>query len=302
MNPQVDILVGFGCNARCGFCVQEATRKTPFSPGWTESLEKAITYVHSKGVRRAVITGGEPTTAQHASRSLEALQTLRGFDDWQFVAIYTNGSGLLAEVSGKPFAEVASEFGLTDVNLSCHHYDDMTNNDIFDLDNRQPVEEIVSRCQSYGLQVRLDCNLMKSGIENLESILRYLEWARSLRIKDVYFRDLFHFRGSTYYDPSREDGRGVVAFCESHRIDFQRLLGNIHRSPDFSFLGCRIKNEGYGREVAFLYKQTPVYFADLVIGEERPGERTYWVVLPNGCLYDAFTSEAHRIELYEASR
>lgn len=85
MNPQVDFLVGFGCNARCGFYVQNAMPKTRDRPEiLAANLQRSISFVYTLGVRRAVITGGEPTLPRYARRSLSVLAALPELGGWEF--------------------------------------------------------------------------------------------------------------------------------------------------------------------------------------------------------------------------
>lgn len=302
MNPQLDVLVGFGCNARCGFCIQEVTRKVRDDlPVWRSNLRQSVAYVQRQGVSRVVITGGEPTLPAYARRSLEALKVLSQFE-WEFLALYTNGTGLLNNLDGsnEPLVRQLRRAGLTDINLSAHHYNQAQDEAIYRL-ARPPLVEIVDACLAEGLKVRLNLTLQRGGVETLVDLLTYLNWARDLGVKDVYVRDLFQLEASTLYNPAQFDTREVVVYTNDHRVDFNVLLGAIEQCPAFKLQSSRTKNEAQGHELHYRYRgDLPVYLSDLVIGREAPGERTYWVVMPNGQLYDAFTSEAHHVSTGEA--
>jgi len=157
----------------------------------------------------------------------------------------------------------------------------------------------VRAAQMFGVNVRLNCNLMRGCVDTFEQVCTYLLWAKSLGVKDVYFRNLFRFAQSDLYDPREFNTRNVLQFTQNHSVDFESLLEKVYGSNDFVLTKQRLKkNEGHGTETGFLFQNAlPVYFADLTIGKERPGAGTYWVVMPNGYLYDAFTSEQHRIDV-----
>jgi len=304
MNPQVDVVVGLACNAKCGFCVQECTRKTvdQFS---IEKISTALKFVHGRGVHRLVITGGEPTLDGYAKRTYYTLLVASEIGSWEFKAVYTNGTGLLEDVvrpcmmkAPMPRVGVLAEAGLTDVNLSRHHYSHKEAAVVFGI-QIPTAEDIVRAAQMFGVNVRLNCNLMRGCVDTFEQVCTYLLWAKSLGVKDVYFRNLFRFAQSDLYDPREFNTRNVLQFTQNHSVDFESLLEKVYGSNDFVLTKQRLKkNEGHGTETGFLFQNAlPVYFADLTIGKERPGAGTYWVVMPNGYLYDAFTSEQHRIDV-----
>lgn len=303
MNPQLDVLVGFGCNARCGFCIQEVTRKVQSDlPAWRSNLRQSVAYVQRQGVSRVVITGGEPTLPAYARRSLEALKVLNQFD-WEFLALYTNGTGLLNKLDGSNESLLRSlrRTGLTDVNLSAHHYDKQMDDAVYGSEVRPPVRRLVEACLSEGLKVRLNLVPLYGWIDTLREHMAYFDWARNMGVKDVYVRDLFRLEESALYNPADFDTRQVVAFTGTHRVNFAKLLQAVEGCSYFAVQSVQTKNAAHGREVACVYRgDLPVYFSDLVIGQEEPGERAYWVIMPNGKLYDAFTSEAHHVPTGEA--
>ena len=80
-----------------------------------------------------------------------------------------------------------------------------------------------------GPRIRLSCVLLKEGIHTLSDILEYLEFARSLGIDNVVFRQLMHInQKTTYYDD-------VVHYCEKQRVLLDPIQKEISNNHLFSF-------------------------------------------------------------------
>jgi molybdenum cofactor biosynthesis enzyme MoaA len=293
-NPQADIVVGLGCNAACGFCVQEITRKMVPNRDWQSLLYRSVGHVHQLGIRRFVITGGEPTMRGYVPRTLEALGVLGTFPNIEFRALYTNGAGLLTDNLSWRLAQA----GLTHVNLSCHHHDAARDNQVFGIE-RPLVPTMTAAALDQGIKVRLNCSMLRGGIDTFDELLAYLEFAMKLGAQSVYFRELFEFQASEFYNPERDDTRGVLRYTQTKRFDIMPIVDQAQSHPDFALVSdWHEKNAGQGSQISFVYAgKLPVAFGKLVIGREAPGKRTYWVVMPNGLLYDAFTSEEQRVEV-----
>src|SRR5688500_1974214 len=173
MNHQFDVVVGCSCNAKCGFCVQEITRKTRDRPEqWLSGLRQALRHFCDLKGCSAVITGGEPTLPRYARRSLAALEIIREFPDIDLLAVYTNGTGLLekVEVEEERFLPRAARAGLTHVNLSCHHYDEAINNAVYQLNNRPSTATLIKATLELGLGLRLNCSLQQPLIETIQDV------------------------------------------------------------------------------------------------------------------------------------
>ena len=298
-NPQAEIFVGLECNAKCGFCVQECTirPKDRFS---VEKVIHALQYLRTyQNVHRMIITGGEPTLPKYARRTLNLLEALQSQKwDWELVALYTNGTGLLQTLCGGHVQlEAFAVAGLVDLNLSRHHPSHQENLAIFGVDVPQ-TEDVADMVQSLNMRLRLNCVLMKGWTDSVDRIFEYLDWAIGMGASSVYFRNLFRIVQSGLYNPVEHDTRDVVGFTQEHIVNFDQLAAGIVESQFVSEVSLRSKNDGQGDELCAMYKGSfPFFISNLRVGDETPGKGIYWAVLPDGHLYDIFTNEVGLIKL-----
>jgi molybdenum cofactor biosynthesis enzyme MoaA len=87
LSQQFDIMVTTACNARCPFCVQEATFKPErcTDDRFLAGLDKHFADFYRAGGRRVVITGGEPLLLPY--RVLAVLTLLAPYHDLEVKAI-----------------------------------------------------------------------------------------------------------------------------------------------------------------------------------------------------------------------
>lgn len=295
--PQIDIMINNECNARCGMCIQEITWKSqsvgdaPFIVG----VSKHFADYYALGGRRVIITGGEPTL--RIQRTLGVLHVLSGYDDLELVAMYTNGSRLLRMVEDKTVAELLRAAGLGFVNLSVHHWDISKNNAIFRLKKDDPT--LVARhMRAAGQPFRFCATLQRGGIETMDDVVRYLEYAEACGAESVYFRELFRLKDVDRESASRPESFDYAssAFVPVEPIVMGCRLRFGEIEDTSSFQG---RNK---REIGFRFNKLPFFFSFLEIGTEDKDELPYLVVMPNGHLYSTWHGETARIRSLRAPR
>src|SRR5204862_3526810 len=86
-NRQFDIMVTTACNARCPFCVQEATFKPSHASDehFLTAIQVHFADFYREGGRKVVITGGEPLLVPR--RVLAVLDVLAQFRDLHVKAL-----------------------------------------------------------------------------------------------------------------------------------------------------------------------------------------------------------------------
>jgi len=288
MDEHLDIIIGYACNANCPHCIQDVRYQSSVASDdfFFKQLERTFDYYFYdiKG-RKVIITGGEPSIFPH--KLIGILKRLQKYPKPEFVATYTNGSGLLKKVPGesKSLLERVAEEGLTDVNLSVHHHDPCRNQEFHKLKSVPNPYVIAKEIRRTDMRLRLNCNLISEYIGNLDEVINYLEWARELRPKDVYFRDLHRIHNrSTSLNFAKKIEKTV--YQDQQRVDFDALVKGMMKSPQFTFEGkWGDKHAGQGEQYNFDYKGIPVKVGYIDIGNEDREQPTYFVFSPDGGLY-----------------
>ncbi|QDT29165.1 molybdenum cofactor biosynthesis protein A [Gimesia panareensis] len=218
--------VAIGCQAKCSFCFSKSSASTDQEKGTLspEYINTILQTAKARGAQRAVITGGgEPTLYPRA----KLLELIRLAANWfpEKVVLITNGY-LLTEMSTTErlaFLEELQAVGLTTLAISHHHYDSAVNRRIMNLEI--DIAKI-SKCLTGqpdrfpSLSMRLICVLQKAGIESQSAIRNYLDWAASLKIREVCFKELYVSTSveSVYFS------RPANEWSEAHQVPLQLLL------------------------------------------------------------------------------
>ncbi len=137
------------------------------------------------------ITGGEPTISKRLIPTLKKLKD-KGFKIRTFS---TNGSHLLDKVDNKPIIQYMLENNvLNNINISRIAIDDNENSKIMKLNikdsNNDNLRKIATFANTNDIEIRLSCNLLKEGVNDLKTILEFKDFYNKLGIKTVMFREL----------------------------------------------------------------------------------------------------------------
>jgi len=289
MSSQFDVMVTSVCNARCAFCVQEATFKPPCGKDakFLDALRDSFGWFYTNGGRRVVITGGE--SLLEFPRVKAVLAELKQYKDLQVKALYTNGSLLLRRLSKGAritAAETLAKAGLGCVNLSVHHYDNDINNAMLGLPGKPRTEDIVKHLEACGLPFRLNLTLQRGGISTAGDLINYVKWGVKLGAKDIYVRELFRFARDINWAVADRD---AVAYSNKNHVlvpPMQRLL----EQHGFSLLSEQREFLRDKTEWAFTHSPSGmrVYLSSLEIGSESPKGWPYLVLMPDAVLYNGW--------------
>jgi cyclic pyranopterin phosphate synthase len=239
-NANLSIYSGRRCNARCPFCVEELR---PASRGRSLAAQRAVeasderyfaaltATLHALAALgpSVSITGGEPSLDPRLPRLLRLLGAFQA----RKLTLTTNGSGLLDRRDGQPLVEHLTAARARHLNLSIAHPDPWASARLMRLPRVLTVPElrdIVSRARRGEVRPRLSCVLLRDGIGDREGILGYLEFARSLGVDNVIFRQLMRA------DLSSNDDGQVVRYCDAGRVLLEPLLDSLDRVPGFAFV------------------------------------------------------------------
>ena len=289
-NANLSIYSAQRCNARCAFCVEElrpASRGTELEAQktieqddarWTASLVRVLDALAPLDPSVS-ITGGEPSKDPRLPGVLRLLAE-RGA---RKRTITTNGSGLLDVREGRTVLEWITSTGVRHLNISRAHPDDARNAKLMRFDEAPDpatLREIVSVARENGTRVRLSCVLVHGAIEDLEGVVAYAEFARSLGVDNVVFRQLMKT------DPRTTAPNHVVLFSDRRRVALEPLLDRVSSDPRFVFQR-QVVGYYYYVEV-HRYRDVDVVFeeADLARLEDTKGDGVIHELVfhPNGTL------------------
>jgi molybdenum cofactor biosynthesis enzyme MoaA len=282
---QIDIMVNAGCNAKCAFCVQEATYKPDSVDDhqFLAALERHFKDFYYHGGRKVVITGGEPLL--YMSRVLAVLEVISRYPDLQIKALYTNASQLLNEWDGITVANALKIAGLGCVNMSVHHYEHVQNNSIFGLPNKASTESIAIHLRELGLPFRFNLVLQNGGIDTIEKFMQYVNWCLKLGAKDIYIRELFEFAFNKLISKTDRD---PINYSHDNHISAKPIIEKLLANSDvFQPLGVKHEEFRDKSEYEFIHLPTNkhIYISQLVIGTEDKKKVPYLVVMPDSQLY-----------------
>ncbi|MBD3186905.1 radical SAM protein [Candidatus Bathyarchaeota archaeon] len=228
------------CNGDCPFCVEklrslskghelEEQKSGIDDSTYFRSMKHAFKMVRSLDPSLS-ITGGEPSIDPRLPRIIELIDQY----DFRKRTMTTNGSGLL----DNGIINLLGKRKFQHLNLSRAHQDEAINQSIMNIDHgfsNDDLLECINRAISAGIRPRLSCVLIAEGIHDIEGILEYLEWAATMNVDNVVFRQLMKFRSGECLDHQ------VSRYSEQARILMDSLLSEIHPSsgkclPRFQFI------------------------------------------------------------------
>lgn len=247
-NANLSIYSAQTCNAKCPFCVEELR---PLSRGvelskqkrvqeddelYFAALNQVMEAVH--GVRPSVsVTGGEPSLDRRLPRILRTLREKGA----RKLTMTTNASGLLLPTEdGAPLLDHVLAAGAKHLNISRAHPDEAANQRIMAIrpfHSNAALREVVERTAQTSTRVRLSCVLLNKHTESLSHCLDYLDWAASIGVDNVVFRQLMQVDESTVID------NYVTRYSRSARAPMLPILEAIRPSargaqchPRFEFI------------------------------------------------------------------
>ncbi len=194
-DAQLSIYVTKKCNAACHFCMNNFENRCLSSKElndkeYYDSLDYYLDFF--KNIKPWItITGGEPTISNRL------IPTLKKIKDKKFKirTFSTNGSHLLDKVDSKPLIQYMLENNvLNNINISRMVIDDDENSKIMNINikdsNNNNLRKIATFANVNDIEIRLSCNLLKEGVNDLNTILEFKDFYNNLGIKTVMFREL----------------------------------------------------------------------------------------------------------------
>lgn len=239
-NANLSVYSGQACNARCGFCVEElrpASRGGALAPQKRVEPDDEAYFAALEETLRAVkpldptvsVTGGEASLDPRLPRILRTMAAAGG----RKRTMTTNGSGLLERREGRTVLEWVTGTGLSHLNVSRAHPDASRNDRLMRFTaapGSDALRRIAREAKAAGVRPRLSCVLLNGEVDSLEGIVAYLEFARSVEIDNVIFRQLMKTSPLTAaQDP-------VIVYSDARRAPLEPLLDAVSADPRFTFV------------------------------------------------------------------
>lgn len=218
-NLYVDI--SSACNASCPFCIAPTIGRMD-GPAFFNGAQFALDFTE-RVCGTVQVVGGEPMISPRLPRLLGEI----GRRDYSRVVVNTNGSFISNEV-----ASMLGAARVTHLNVSRHHYDEQHNQDVMKL--RPPLSNgtliaNLSPILASGINLRMQCNLIKGHIDSVEKMLAYLDWCvGAVGCREVSFSQVFPLDLFDYQVPIE------VGYAEKVQIDLRKLVAEMDACGKFA--------------------------------------------------------------------
>ncbi len=158
-------------------------------------MQKSFTLAKERGAQRAVISGGGEPTLVGIERLSELVAVSASYFPGK-VTLITNGliMAKLPEDKLLDYLLRLDRAGLRTLAISHHHHDAAKNKFMMGVDiDVEKIAHVYAQHQDKfsNLKLRLVCVLQKSGVGTPTAVQQYIEWAASLGITEINFKELY---------------------------------------------------------------------------------------------------------------
>lgn len=195
----LNIFITNACHNRCDFCINAGNKEAISDDVYFDSLTKTLDELSGKGVE-VTITGGEPTLDPHRFVKTLCECQKRGF---KCRTVSTTGLLLSAEYEEKPLCEHLIETDFTkNINISRMSTDEIENASVFKSGNitNEDIKNFATFFNINGADMRVSCNLIPGYVDNMDKMLKFVDYYRSLDVQVVMFRELIGVKNSVKLD------------------------------------------------------------------------------------------------------
>lgn len=177
-HPALNFTANSTCNRQCIFCDAKNVEGKLLSPNQYKAIAAEANLWN---ITKASLSGGEPTLRKDIVEVVSALNEGLSSSKKQ-IGITTNGSLSYAKLDS------LIEAGLTSINFSIHSLNTENYKKIMGGGNPKDIIEKIEYCLSKGLQVKVNCTLMRSYIQDAyEMILLAKRLPISVRLIELQY-------------------------------------------------------------------------------------------------------------------
>lgn len=224
-NAQMSIYVDKMCNGSCWFCMNKYEKRFCEAQNindkeYFDNIENVLNILKDENIR-ITITGGEPTKSKRLIKLIKLIKE-KGYRTRTFA---TNGTGLFDRYENKTvLAHLVENEILNNINISRMVIDDNQNRKIMNINQ---TNDIIRRIFNFGkingMDMRLSCNLQKSGVQDLKDILEFNDFYDKLGVETIMFRELIPLSDAS-------------DFYQGNLVKIDSIFAEIDKNKDFKYL------------------------------------------------------------------
>lgn len=195
----LNIFITEACHSKCFYCINNKTNKQLCNKNNTLSneeylieLEKLLKEISGKCFE-ATITGGEPTL--NCERFVKTMELCKKYGI-HCRTVSTTGLNLMKTYKEKPLCIYMIENGFThNINISRMHYEESKNSEVFGTNNNisnKDIEKLATFFKLNDAEMRISCNIIQNYIDNIDKIMKFVDFYMNINVDTVMFRELIH--------------------------------------------------------------------------------------------------------------
>lgn len=172
----MEVFLTYKCQGSCPWCVE----KGGFRPSTEVPWEELSDVIIGSGKTHVILLGGEPTLYPNISQLVDRLA-----DNEINVYVTTNGGRLSPSFVSERLSR------LKGINISIHSYDLEANRKITGIVLTQDnLKATIEKAHSFGITVRLNCNIEKGYVDSREEITKFVAFAKEIGADSVRLAEL----------------------------------------------------------------------------------------------------------------
>lgn len=214
-NAYLSIVLTNKCQRKCFYCINSETDKSKELP--LELAKENIKKLNEKlgfKVKEAIILGGEPLLYPHDG-ILDLIRFLRS--EGIIPRLTTNGLNLVrnSNITVEDRIKQLVDAGLYGINLSYHNLDHFV--------KQEELNRIYRNCWKNRIKLRINTNIWRGNLDNLDDILFFLRTLNSfgcfdeIRISNLIQKDSFSVN-------STKNGDNKILSTEEYNNLFQEIV------------------------------------------------------------------------------
>jgi MoaA/NifB/PqqE/SkfB family radical SAM enzyme len=203
INPNFTIVLPGPCQANCDFCFwKREDEEDSFISSLKRSLKKL-----PKNFSQISISGGEPTLSPVFEKTMKVINKYKKKGKINKIVLTTNGINLLEK----------DLRGIDHINISRHHMDDITNQEIFKTEkipSFSDLEKINDYVNKFGIDVNY--NVVFNEKNKVSDIAAWEEFVKATGATSITFRNQYgDFNKSLLENKILKDGYlpNVISTC-----------------------------------------------------------------------------------------
>lgn len=212
-----------GCQANCTFCFSHSSISQDQKAGNYESvLDNYLNKAKELGANRCVITGGGEPTLLTSLKLNKLIEKCKMFSK---IVLITNGYKYTKMSEEERINELLQlqNSGLSILSISRHSSDININKKLMNLEIESEKVALTwkNNMQLFPkLKLRWICVLQKNGVDNIESLEKYLQWAVETGVTQICFKELYISSSyeSIYYDSKQNE------YCRENQVPLSMVI------------------------------------------------------------------------------